>query len=59
MRTGAAPRTFFVATDDQLFQVVMPEDAWPLPGKSYDVPFPGEIRTNCVAVVWWCMRSKK
>jgi HEAT repeat protein len=49
--TGAAPRTFFVATDDQLFHVVMPEDAWPLPGKSYDVPFPGELRTNCVAVV--------
>ncbi len=48
---GAAPRTFFVATDDQLYQVVMPEDAWAKPGRSYDITLPGEIHTTCVAVV--------
>lgn len=48
---GAAPRSFFVATDEQLFQVVMPEDAWAKPGRTYELPFPSEIRTSCVALV--------
>src|SRR5690606_26278172 len=25
---GAAPKTFFIATGDQLYRVTMPEDAW-------------------------------
>src|SRR5207237_10922572 len=49
--TGAAPRTFFVATDDKLFHVTMPEDAWSKPGQTYDVPLPQPVKTTCVAVV--------
>ncbi len=48
---GAAPRTFFVATDEKMFLVTMPEDAWSKPGQAYDVPFPEPVRTSCVAVV--------
>ncbi|MDB4943742.1 MAG: repeat protein, partial [Labilithrix sp.] len=48
---GAAPRTFFVATDDKLFQITMPEDAWTKPGQAYDVPFPEPVKTTCLAVV--------
>lgn len=48
---GAAPRTFFVATDTQLFQVTLPEDAWSKPGQAYDVPLPAPARTACLAVV--------
>lgn len=49
--SGAAPRTFFVATDDKLFHVTMPEDAWAKPGQTYDVPLPQPVKTTCVAVV--------
>jgi HEAT repeat protein len=48
---GAAPRTFFVATDHELFHVTMPEDAWQKPGARYAVPLPKPVRTTCVAVV--------
>ena len=48
---GAAPRTFFVATDDRLFQVTMPEDAWSKPEQAYDIPLPEPVRTTCLAVV--------
>ena len=48
---GAAPRTFFVATDDRLFQVTMPEDAWTKPEQAYDIPLPEPVRTTCVAIV--------
>ncbi|MBN9164418.1 MAG: HEAT repeat domain-containing protein [Myxococcales bacterium] len=48
---GAAPRTFFLATDQKLFHVTMPEDAWMKPGASYEVPLPEPVQTTCVAVV--------
>jgi len=48
---GAAPKTFFLAADDQIFQVTMPENAWSFPGKAYDVPLPKPVKTSCVAVV--------
>jgi HEAT repeat protein len=48
---GAAPRTFFVATDDKMFLVTMPEDAWSKPGQAYDVMLPEPVRTSCLAVV--------
>lgn len=48
---GAAPRTFFIATDAKMFLVTMPEDAWTKPGQAYDVPLPEPVRTSCVAVV--------
>ncbi len=48
---GAAPRTFFVATDQKLFHVTMPEDGWAKPGASYDIPLPEPVKTTCVAIV--------
>lgn len=48
---GAAPRTFFIATDERVFHVTMPEDAWLRPGASYDVALPEPVRTSCVALV--------
>ncbi|MDB5212492.1 MAG: repeat protein [Myxococcaceae bacterium] len=48
---GAAPRTLFIATDEKMFLVTMPEDAWSKPGQAYDVPLPEPVRTSCVAVV--------
>jgi len=48
---GAAPRSFFLATDAKLFSVTLPEDAWQKPGQAYDVPLPEPVRTSCLAVV--------
>jgi HEAT repeat protein len=48
---GAAPRTFYLATDAALFEVTMPEDAWTHPGAAYDVPLPEPVTTSCVALV--------
>ncbi|HVJ89386.1 MAG TPA: hypothetical protein VM580_06245, partial [Labilithrix sp.] len=48
---GAAPRTLFVATDQKLVHVTMPEDAWLKPGKSYEIALPEPVRTTCIAVV--------
>ena len=48
---GAAPRTFFVALDDRLLQVTMPEDAWQKPEQAYEIPLATPVRTTCVAVV--------
>ena len=48
---GAAPRTFFVATDEKLLHVTMPEDGWSKAGTSYEIPFPEPVKTTCVAVV--------
>ena len=48
---GAAPRTFFLATDAKLYQVTIPEDAWHKPGASYEVPLPEPTKTSCLALV--------
>lgn len=48
---GVAPRSFWLATDDRLFEVSMPEDAWALPGARYEIGLPSPIRTSCVALV--------
>lgn len=48
---GAAPRSFFVATDERVFHVTLPEDGWRTPGASFEVALPEPVRTSCVAVV--------
>ena len=48
---GAAPRTFFIALDDRLLQVTIPEDAWSKPEQAYDIPLPEPASTTCLAVV--------
>ncbi len=48
---GAAPKTFFVATDEQLFHVTMPGNAWLTPAQAYEIPLPKPVKTTCLAVV--------
>jgi HEAT repeat protein len=48
---GAAPKTFYLATDAALFEVTMPEDAWLHPGAAYDIALPDPVATSCVALV--------
>ena len=49
--TGAAPKSFYLATTHELFSVSMPEDAWSHPGRAYDISLPEPIQTSCVAMV--------
>jgi HEAT repeat protein len=49
--SGAAPRTFYLVTTTQNFEVTMPEDAWLKPGEAYEVAFEKPIATSCVALV--------
>ncbi len=48
---GAAPKSFYLATTDRVFEVTMPEDAWLHPGATYDIPLGEPIKTSCVALV--------
>jgi HEAT repeat protein len=48
---GAAPRTFFLVTTTQTFEVTLPEDAWLKPAESYEVAFPLPIDASCIALV--------
>ncbi|HEY4015706.1 MAG TPA: HEAT repeat domain-containing protein [Polyangiaceae bacterium] len=48
---GAAPKTFYLVTSTQSFQVTLPDGAWLKPGESYEVAFPRPIDASCVAVV--------
>ncbi len=49
---AAAPRQFYVATDQELFVVTAPEDAASsAPGTVYEVRFPQPLKTACVSVV--------
>ncbi|MBW2457160.1 MAG: HEAT repeat domain-containing protein [Deltaproteobacteria bacterium] len=49
---GAAPRTLFIATRNELFEVTMPGDAWlEEPGTAYSVTLPRPVKSDCVAVV--------
>ncbi len=48
---GAAPKTFYLATDSETYKVTLPEDAWQHPNVAYDVPLPDPVKTSCVALV--------
>ena len=49
--SGAAPKSFFVATSDRVFEVTLPQDAWLHPGATYDIPLAEPIKSSCLAVV--------
>ncbi|MDP8999711.1 MAG: hypothetical protein M3O46_06335, partial [Myxococcota bacterium] len=49
--SGAAPRTFYLVTNTQTFEVSLPEDAWLKPGESYEIAFPQPLEASCVALV--------
>src|SRR5689334_22907520 len=49
---AAAPKTLYLATEDKLFLVTMPEDAWKQPpGTRYTIKLPEELHASCVSVV--------
>ncbi len=47
----AAPETFYIATTTELFEVALPQEAWLVPGESFEVEFPHPVATSCLAVV--------
>jgi hypothetical protein len=49
--SGAAPKTFYVVTSTQTFEIAMPEDAWTKPGEVYEIAFPQPVEASCVALV--------
>jgi hypothetical protein len=48
---GAAPKTFYIVTNAQTFEVTMPGDAWRKPGEAYEIAFPQPVVASCVALV--------
>lgn len=48
---GAAPKSLYLATDDRLFQVDLPESAWTDKDARYEVKLPAPVNTSCLAVV--------
>jgi hypothetical protein len=48
---GASPRTFYLVTSEETFEVTLPEDAWLKPGSAYTIAFPRPIEASCLAVV--------
>ena len=48
---GAAPRTFFLVTENRTIAVTLPEDAWMHPGAAYEVPLVDPLRASCLSLV--------
>lgn len=48
---GAAPKKFYLATTDKLFEVTLPEDAWRKAGSRFEVALPSELTTSCLSLV--------
>jgi HEAT repeat protein len=48
---GTAPKKFYLATQDKLFEVTLPEDGWRKPGTRFEISLPSELSTSCLAVV--------
>ena len=48
---GAAPRDFFLASDDRLFRIELPADAWDKPGVRYRITFDSPLATSCLSIV--------
>ncbi len=50
-KQGAAPKSFYLVTGTETFEVTLPGDAWLKPGEAYAVAFPHPIEASCVALV--------
>lgn len=48
---GTAPKKFYLATQDKLFEVTLPEDGWRKAGARFVVPLPNELSTSCLSLV--------
>jgi HEAT repeat protein len=49
--TGAAPRSFYLVTGTDTFEVTLPRDAWEQPGEVFEIRFPKPIGTSCLTLV--------
>ncbi|MDP9036286.1 MAG: HEAT repeat domain-containing protein [Myxococcota bacterium] len=47
----AAPQSFYLVTNAQTFQLVLPSEGSLRPGGSYEVTFPQPLETSCVSLV--------
>ncbi len=56
---GAAPKTFYLATDDQLFEAELPDGAWNDKEARYEVKLPTALKTACLAVVLGSAQTPK
>ncbi|MEO8983941.1 MAG: HEAT repeat domain-containing protein [Polyangiaceae bacterium] len=48
---GVAPREFWLASNHDLVEVTMPEDAWKFPGAQYTIPLDPPLQGDCLALV--------
>lgn len=48
---AAAPKKFYLATTDKLFEVNLPEDGWKKAGTRYEISLPSELTTSCLSLV--------
>jgi HEAT repeat protein len=48
---AAAPKTFYLATDDRTFEVSLPTDGARKEGATYAITFPEPVEASCVALV--------
>jgi hypothetical protein len=50
-KQGAAPKSFYLVTGTEAFEITLPGDAWLKPGEAYAIAFPHPIEASCVALV--------
>jgi hypothetical protein len=48
---GGPPRSFYLTTESQVFEVTLPDDAARKPGEVYEVAFPQPVATSCLSLV--------
>lgn len=48
---GAAPRTFYLVTSADTYEVTLPGDGWLKPGEAYEIALPRPAHASCVSVV--------
>ncbi|HSY22408.1 MAG TPA: HEAT repeat domain-containing protein [Polyangiaceae bacterium] len=48
---GVPPKSFYLTTETQIFEVTLPDDAARKPGEVYEVAFPGAVATSCLSLV--------
>jgi hypothetical protein len=48
---GVAPKKFYLATPDKLFEVTLPEDAWRKAGARFEISLPSELSASCLSLV--------
>jgi HEAT repeat protein len=48
---AGAPKSFYLTTETQVFEVTLPDDAARKPGEVYEVAFPEPVSTSCLSLV--------